>query len=44
MAKTVNLVNSETGSIVAGTITEEEYNLYISEGYADETPASTDPA
>jgi hypothetical protein len=35
MAKTVNLINPETGATVTGTITDEEYALYISEGYEE---------
>jgi len=38
MAKTVHLVQPETGATVSGTITDEEYALYISEGY-EEVPA-----
>ena len=35
MSKTVHLVQSETGATVTGTITDEEYARYISEGYEE---------
>ena len=35
MAKTVHLVQPETGSTITGTITDEEFALYISEGYEE---------
>ncbi len=41
MAKTVNLIHPTTETTVIGTITDEEYALYLSEGYeesTDETP------
>ena len=38
MAKTVNLMHPDTGATIAGTITDEEYALYIAEGY-EEVPA-----
>ena len=41
MAKTVNLVQPATGGTITGTITDEEYDFYIGQGYeeAPETPA-----
>lgn len=38
MAKIVKLEHPETGATIAGTITDEEYALYISEGY-EEVPS-----
>lgn len=38
MAKTVHLVQPETGATVTGTITNEEYAQYIAEGF-EEVPA-----
>jgi hypothetical protein len=43
MAKTVNLIHPTTKTTVTGTITDDEYALYISEGYeesTDETPTA----
>jgi hypothetical protein len=43
MAQKVNLVHPETESKVLGTITDEEYALYLSEGYeegTDEAPTA----
>ena len=41
MAKKVNLIHLTTKTTVAGTITDEEYALYVLQGYVevtDETP------
>ena len=35
MAKTVNMVNPENGATIAGTITEDEYAMYLAEGFED---------
>jgi len=43
MAKKVNLIHPETESKVLGTITDDEYELYLSQGYeevTDETPTA----
>ena len=39
MAKTVNMVNHETGTTIVGTITEDEYVVYLAEGFEDMEPA-----
>jgi hypothetical protein len=36
MAKTVKLVHPIVGSVIEGTITDEEYNFYIEQGYEEE--------
>lgn len=36
MAKTVNLIHPETGGTIAGVITDDEYALYIEQGYEEE--------
>jgi hypothetical protein len=38
MAKTVNMVNPETGAVVMGTVTEDEYVAYLAEGFEDVEP------
>ena len=41
MEQTVNLIHPETKSKVIGTITDDEYAMFIAEGYVkatDETP------
>ena len=43
MAQTVNLIHPTTKTTVTGTITDEEYALYLSQGYVeatDETPTA----
>jgi hypothetical protein len=35
MAKTVKLIHPKTQATITGTITDEEYALYISEGYEE---------
>jgi hypothetical protein len=35
MAKTVNLINPDTGATITGTITDEEYEFYISQGFVE---------
>ena len=35
MAKTVNLVHPETGATITGTITEYEYETYVTEGFEE---------
>ena len=40
MAQTVNLIQPETGATITGTITDEEYALYISEGYVEVNEAA----
>jgi hypothetical protein len=45
MAQVVNLIHPGTESKITGTFTEEEYALYLSEGYeegTDETPTEQD--
>ena len=46
MAKTVNLIHPDTGATIAGTITDEEYETYIAEGFepvVEETPVVDEP-
>ena len=43
MAKTVQLIHPQTKATIAGTITDEEYELYVSQGYEEgtnETPSA----
>jgi len=35
MAKTVQLINPETNGTISGTITDEEYETYIEEGFVE---------
>ncbi len=35
MVKTINMVNPETGAVVVGTVTEDEYAVYLAEGFED---------
>lgn len=37
MAKTVKLIQPETGGTITGTITNEEYDFYIGQGYEEAT-------
>jgi hypothetical protein len=39
MAKTVKLIHPTTKTTVIGTITEEEYAVYLAEGFEDMEPA-----
>ena len=39
MTKTVNIINPETGASIIGTITEDEYAIYLAEGFEDVEPA-----
>jgi hypothetical protein len=39
MAKTVNMVNPQNGATIIGTITEDEYAVYLAEGFEDVEPA-----
>lgn len=41
MAQTVNLIHPETESKVTGTITNEEYAMFIAEGYVEATDETT---
>ena len=43
MAKTVQLTHPQTKATIAGTITDQEYEFYVSQGYeegTDETPST----
>ncbi len=44
MAKTVKLIHTETGATITGTITNEEYELYLSQGYEEGTDEAPSPA
>ena len=36
MAKTVKLVHPIVGSVIQGTITDEQYDFYIEQGYEED--------
>jgi hypothetical protein len=41
MVKTVKLIHPDTDAVIAGTITDDEYAIYIEQGYEEvtDTPA-----
>jgi hypothetical protein len=41
MAQTVNLIHEGTESTIIGTITDEEYALYLAQGYVEATDETT---
>ena len=43
MTRTINMIHSETGATVSGTVADYEYEFYIAQGFVeatDETPTA----